>query len=93
MNKRKPSKPQICYGVRDKELPLNKCYAYLCDIGIFWFNAMEIVGRYPVDEIRTAVLILKRNNVNIAYRHRELLKLLKGKEHEIWRKRLPPSPE
>ena len=49
-------------------------------------DAMSIVGKYPIDEIRIAVLTLKDNNVIVAHRHQELLKLLKGKEHEIWRK-------
>jgi hypothetical protein len=83
----KPKGRQILYGVgQQKDLPIGKCYDYLCKIGIFWFDAMGIVGRSPIDEIRTACLTLKHNNVNVVYRHRELLKLLKGKEHEIWRK-------
>lgn len=78
---------QILYGAPfEAQLPIGKCFNYLCSIGIFWFNAMEIVGRYPVDEIRIAVLTIRNNNVNIAQRHTELLRLLNGKEHEIWRK-------
>lgn len=85
--RRKSSKPQIIYGVqREVGLPIGKCYDYLCKIGLPWMDAMYIVGRYPIEEIRAAVLIIKNNNVIVAYRHRELLKLLKGKEHEIWRK-------
>ncbi len=84
---RKPKGRQILYGIKEPEpLPIGRCFDYLCKIGIYWFHAMEIVGRYPIDEIRNAVLILKHNNVNVAQRHTELLKLLKGKEHEIWRK-------
>ena len=70
-----------CYVPRPNLLA--EAHTYLTKLGIHWMSATTMVGKYSLDEIRSAVLTMKNHNVNVHEREEFMFKILaKQREDE-----------